>query len=109
MGTEWTASEADMAARKSHAAAPSNPAVDTHVAALKAARADRPTFEAAIAAIEGGSTLNAADVCAIANTYGAGGTAAKSRKAALEKINRRFVEIVRATKNAKTAADTRLW
>jgi len=88
---------------------PLNPAVNAHVAALKAARTDRPTFEAACAAIEADATLTAADVRAIANTYGAGGTAAKSRKAALEKIKRRFVEVVRAAKNARSAADTRLW
>lgn len=98
--------EADMAANRKP---PNKVAAEPHIKALTAALGDRSAFEAALTALQADKSLKVNDICFIATTYGAGGTQPKTRKDALEKIKRRFVEIVRAAKNAVVASDTRLW
>lgn len=76
---------------------------------LEAAKLDKDEFEAAVASIESDKTLRPADVIAIAERYAVAGVRATSRKSALEKIRKRFIELRRAAANLKVAEKARPW
>ena len=95
--------EVDMAV-----AAPLNTqAVTTFVRELNNAGVDRPAFEQALARLQSAAELRAADVIAIAQSYALPGRRLTSKKAAIEAISKRFVELVRSRNKNQTAARAR--
>jgi hypothetical protein len=85
------------------------PVIAAYVARLIATGRDRPSFEAVAKAIEQDKSLAVADVVAIALQYRGGGTRPASKKAALEVIAKRFLEIVRNHTQGVQAALARPW
>ena len=83
--------------------------VDRYVEKFNAAALDRPDFDEAFTCLKSDKELTAAETILIAQKYRGGGAKAKTKKAALEAIERRFVEKVRTTKNKQEAARARPW
>lgn len=103
--------EEDMARRNAKAAIPPQRPVDIadYVGALKAAGRDRVRFDAAIARIEVDTQLRLPELVSIALQYRGGGTKPSSKRAALEAIRRRFLELVRDHAQSVQAAKARPW
>jgi len=83
--------------------------VAAYLGRLTAAKADRPTFELALADLDSDEALNSADVVAIASAYNKGGKKPGSKSAAFALIKKRFVEIVRFHAKNKVAEKVRPW
>ena len=83
--------------------------IEHHLNALMASELNQTDFEAAFAALQGDKSLMAADVIEIARQFRGGGAKPNSKKAAIDGIERRFVEKVRTKKNKREAARTRPW
>ena len=88
---------------------PPSAAVATYVERLKAARIDVAAFEAVFDELSASRQLSAPEVIEIANTYSAVGLKATSKKAALAKIKKRFVELGRQDAKNKDASKARPW
>lgn len=103
--------EDDMARRNAKAVIPPQKPVDIadYVSALKAAGRDRPRFEATVARIEADTQLRLPDLVAIAVQYRGGGAKPPSKRAALEAIGKRFLELVRDHAQSVQAAKARPW
>jgi hypothetical protein len=84
-------------------------AVRAYVARLNAAGLDRSAYEHVANAIERDKSLSVSDVVSIALQYRGGGTKPASRKAAMETIGRRFLELVRDEAQSVRAAKARPW
>lgn len=107
-GTE-VEDEVDMARRATRESRGNPEVVASLLAKLEAAKLDKDEFEVAVASIESDKTLKPADVVAIAERYAVAGVKVTSRKSALEKIRKRFVELRRAAANLKVAEKARPW
>lgn len=83
--------------------------VASYVSRLRSAKADRPMFERVFADVKSDPNLRAGELVAIANTYAVAGIKATSKKAALEKISKAFLQIVRTEGNHKIAEKFRPW
>ncbi|MEO1608276.1 MAG: hypothetical protein AAFR90_02830 [Pseudomonadota bacterium] len=83
--------------------------IEYHLNALIASAFNRPDFDAAFAELKNDRQLMAADVIEIARQFRGGGVKPKSKKAAIDAIERRFVEKVRTEKNKLEAARARPW
>ena len=83
--------------------------VDRYASKLRAAQLNREAFEAAVRSLSADSALTVSDVIEIAQQYRGGGVRAASRKAALEVISKRFLELVRSQAQIKQAAKSRPW
>lgn len=100
----FTAEADEDMARKSTAKKPaSEAAIAGYVERLRAALVNRDAFVAVLGAIKSDPELAPLDVAAIANAYAVGGLKATSRKAGLERIEKRFVELVRNQAKRKIA------
>ena len=84
-------------------------AVEAHVTAFENAGLDRGAFDSAYAAMKADKSLNAGEVILIAHGYRGGGAKAKTKKAAVDMIERIFVQKVRTVKNNAEAARARPW
>ncbi len=93
----------DMVRAKAVKASINHAKVDDYVARLRAAKTDRSAFDAVLKTLTTDADVAAADIAAIANSYGIGGAKAASRKAGIEKISKRFVELVRYDAKNKVA------
>jgi hypothetical protein len=101
-------SEDDMARRSSRAPlAASAQRVEPYVERLKDAGRDRRKFDEIIGNMMSDQSLVAADVCAIAVAYRGGGNKPASKKAAIEIISKRFLELVRDHTKTVQAAKAR--
>jgi hypothetical protein len=76
---------------------------------LKAAGRDRARFEQVARAIEKDRLLSVADVIAIALQYRGGGAKPNSKRAALEVLSKRFLEVVRDHTQGVQASKARPW
>ena len=83
--------------------------IASYVERLRAAKIDRSAFEHVLNELAADKVASPADIAAIANTYGVAGIKAKSRKAGLEKISKRFLELVRTDGKLKIAEKFRPW
>jgi hypothetical protein len=83
--------------------------VRNYVSRLNAAGRDRASYELVARAIEHDKTLSVSDIVSIALQYRGGGTKPGSKKAALELISRRFLELVRDHAQSVQAAKARPW
>ena len=103
--------EDDMARRSAKAASSPQESVDiaSYVGALQAAGRDRSRFDAALAKIEADGRLRQAELVAIAVQYRGGGAKPTSKRAAMEAIGKRFLELVRDHAQAVQAAKARPW
>jgi hypothetical protein len=102
---EAPAAETDMAK-----AAPADPVlVARYVEGLEAAGRDRSAFEAILSELKENEDVRVNDMIAIAVAYRAGGARPRSKKHALEMIEKRFVEIVRDAKKNSIASRVRPW
>ena len=81
----------------------------SYVDRLRSARIDAANFEVVFAELSACRELMASDVIEIANSYSAAGLRATSKKAALAKIKKRFVELVRQAGKNKAAEKARPW
>jgi hypothetical protein len=100
---EQARAETDMAK-----APPADPAlVSRYAEALAAARESRSAFQAILSEIRENSDLRSNDVISIAIAYRGGGVRPRSKKHALEMIEKRFVEIVRDAKKNLIASRVR--
>ncbi len=87
----------------------SDNSVRGYVARLNAAGRNRVSFEQVASAIESDKALSAGDVVSIALQYRGGGVKPASKKAAMEIIARRFLELVRDQAQSAQAAKARPW
>ena len=83
--------------------------IDEHVDRLKAAGTSEALFVAALVLVRADKRLTGKEIFAIAWTYGRGGLRPKSRKAAIDKIELRFNEVVRNAANLKIAKAAKPW
>lgn len=83
--------------------------VDSYVNQFQAAGADRAAFERVLCQLSDDPAPKSVDVVAIAVTYRGGGTKPRSRRAAIELISQRFVEIARTSKKNAVAERVRPW
>jgi hypothetical protein len=91
-------------------AAPADPDIVSRYAdALSAAGRDRSAFEALLLELKEDKAVGVNDMIAIALAYRGGGTRPRSKKHALEVIEKRFVEIVRDAKKSSIASRVRPW
>jgi hypothetical protein len=67
------------------------------------------SFEALLSELTEDKTLSVADVVEIALQYRGGGSKPTSRKAALEIISKRFLELIRIKAQIAQAAKARPW
>lgn len=113
IGLSWLGpvhtSDDDMA-RRSQKLDPelSSQLVTTYVAKLKHAGRDRPAFQAVIALLER-EKLATTELVSIALQYRGGGVKPTSKKAAMESIANRFLELVRDHIKEVQAAKARPW
>jgi hypothetical protein len=97
-------------ARARKAKQPVNAAlVAAYVERLRGAKTDRAKFDVILGELKGDVELRPIDIMAIANAYGVGGAPANSRKSGLEKIAKRFVELVRYDAKNRVAEKARPW
>jgi hypothetical protein len=96
-------------ARKSNRAKADEARVSRHESALKAASLKRDEFDLALEALRSDHDLTVADAIEIAVRYHGGGSRPSSKKAALELISRRFLELVRSQAQIRQAAKARPW
>ena len=80
-----------------------------YVSRLKAVGLDRTAFEPIFAEVQADKRLSPADVIWIALEYRGGGIKPASKKAALETISKRFLELIRDHTKAVQAAKARPW
>jgi hypothetical protein len=78
-------------------------------ARLKGAKLDRSAFESVYADILADDDLSVTDIIEIALRYRGGGSKPPSRKAALEIISKRFLELVRSKAQIAQAQKARPW
>ena len=91
-------------------AAPADPVlVSRYAEALAAAETNRSAFEATLSELKEDEDVRANDMIAIAVAYRGGGERPRSKKHALEMIEKRFVEIVRDAKKSAIASRVRPW
>lgn len=83
--------------------------VDRHVGALKSAGTTQAVFDEALVALKADKKVGLREITSIAWTYGRGGTRPKSRAAAVDKIERRFIELARSAENLKIAKAAKPW
>ena len=88
---------------------PDEARVSRHDAALRTASVCREEFELALHSLKADHELTVPDVIEIALRYRGGGTKPGSKKAALEVISKRFLELVRSQAQIKQAAKARPW
>jgi hypothetical protein len=86
-----------------------NAKVSSWVGRLLAARADRPSFEAVLDALEEDAGVSSAELIAIAHTYNKGGKKPTSKSGAVALIKKRLVEIVRFHAKNRVAEKVRPW
>jgi hypothetical protein len=99
------ATETDMAK-----AAPADPVlVSRYAEALSAAGMSRAAFETILLELKEDVDVRVNDVIGIAVAYRGGGPRPRSKKHALEMIEKRFVEIVRDAKKSAIASRVRPW
>lgn len=92
----FTAEADEDMARKSSVKKPASQAtVAVYADQLRAAQMDRAAFNAVLEAIRSDPELGPLDVAAIGNVYAVGGIKATSRRAGLDRIEKRFIELVR--------------
>jgi hypothetical protein len=84
-------------------------AVRAYVSRLNAAGRNRASYEQVASAIETDKALSVSDVVSIALQYRGGGAKPASKKAAMEVIARRFLELVRDQAQSAQAAKARPW
>jgi hypothetical protein len=91
-------------------AAPADPVlVSRYADALANAGMNRSAFEAVLSGLKEDEGARVNDIIAIAVAYRGGGVRPRSKKQALEMIEKRFVEIVRDTKKNSVASRVRPW
>jgi hypothetical protein len=91
-------------------AAPANPVIVSRYAdALSVAGRDLSAFESLLLELKEDKAVGVNDMIAIAVTYRGGGTRPRSKRHALELIEKRFVEIVRDAKKRSIASRVRPW
>jgi hypothetical protein len=83
--------------------------IANYLARLKSAGRDREKFQHAVSALQQDTALSAADVISIALQYRGGGSKPATKKAALEVISKRFLELVRDHTQGVQAAKSRPW
>ena len=88
---------------------PNRAAIKAYVDELAAAKIDDAKFDDIFRRLSEDRTIAALDVVAIANGYAIIGERPTSKKNALEKIRKRFVELVRAEAKVLAAAKVRPW
>jgi hypothetical protein len=99
----------DMGSRKAARSEPELDRVVPYVEQLVAVQRDRPAFERVFSDITANKSLAVADVVEIALRYRGGGGRPASRRAALEAISKRFLELVRIKAQITQAAKARPW
>lgn len=91
-------------ARKSTVKKPaSQAAIAVYADQLRAARLDRAGFNAVLEAIRSDPELGPLDVATIGNAYAVDGVKAARRRAGLDRIEKRFIELVRDQAKRKVA------
>jgi hypothetical protein len=83
--------------------------VSRYIGLLIAAKLNREVFEGTLTTLATDTLLSPADVIEIAQRYRGGGTKPTSRKAALEVISKRFLELVRSQAQIEQASKARPW
>jgi hypothetical protein len=83
--------------------------VVAYVDRLVALKLDEATFELVFGQLKADKSLNVADVVEIAQRYRRGGLKATSKKAAVEVIAKRFLELQRIRAQIAQAAKARPW
>lgn len=84
-------------------------AIDSYSLKLEAAKTDRGQFEAAYNELTADKALKSPDLVAIAKAYAGAAKRITSKKAALDAIRKRFVELVRFDAKNGLAARSRPW
>lgn len=102
-------SDDDMARKGAPKPQPNADFVASYVERFRAAKTNRPAFEQVFSDVQSDQQLRAVDLIAIANTYAVAGIKATSRKAALEKISKAFLQLVRTEGNHRVAVKFRPW
>jgi hypothetical protein len=102
--------EDDMARRaRATTSSDSTGLVTAYVTRLKAVGRDREAFERVFSEIRQDTRLAASDVSTIAIQFRGGGAKPGSKKAAIEVISKRFLELVRDHAKVVQAAKARPW
>jgi hypothetical protein len=83
--------------------------VTSYVERLVALKLDEATFEKVFGQLKADKALTVADVVEIAQRYRRGGLKATSKKAAVEVIAKRFLELQRIRAQIEQAAKARPW
>lgn len=103
------ACEDDDMARAAKKAVVDTQLVKAYAARLAAARTDRSAFGPVFTEIKGDARLKAADLIAVAKAYAGASKKIGSKTAALDAIEKRFVELVRFDAKNALAAKSRPW
>ena len=99
----------DDMARTSQSSPLNNELVASYVRRLRAVKTDQRQFKSVLDELAANKIARPAEIAAIANTYGVAGIKATSRKGGLEKISKRFLELVRTDGKLKIAEKFRPW
>jgi len=103
------ASEDEEMVRSASKAAVDQKLIKAYADRLTAARIDRAAFNAVVADVKGDRSVKSHELIAIAKAYAGASKKIGSKKAALEAIEKRFVELVRFDAKNALASKSRPW
>ena len=112
MGNAWHEA-VEVAVDEMARAAPANSEqtrlVAAYVGRLRSAKLDQQAFDSTVSELMTDNVLRVADVVDLATRYRGGGVVPRSKKAALEVIRSRFLELVRDRNKFTQATKSRPW
>lgn len=109
--TELFGSTSDDMARTSAKSVPkiNEARIDHYEGRLSEAKTEREAFEAVFNELVVDRNMSVADTIELAQRYRGGGSKPGSKKAALEVISKRFLELIRSRNQIKQASKARPW